>query len=46
MTWEDYQKLLGAGRSALEALAQPGGEDIEFDPPGMSDNVLRPVDFD
>lgn len=45
LSFEDYQKLLGAGPSLLEALAMPGGEDIEFDPPKM-DLVTRQADFD
>jgi prevent-host-death family protein len=45
LSFEDYQKLLGAGPSLFEALAMPGGDDIEFDPPKM-DLVTRPADFD
>ena len=45
LSFEDYQKLAGKGPSLLEALAMPGGEDIEFDPPKM-DLVTRPADFD
>lgn len=45
LSFEDYQKLLGAGPSLFEALAMPGGEDIEFDPPKM-DLVTRSADFD
>jgi prevent-host-death family protein len=45
LSFEDYQKLLGAGPSLFEALAMPGGEDIGFDPPKM-DLVTRPADFD
>jgi prevent-host-death family protein len=45
LSFEDYQKLLGAGPSLYEALAMPGGEDIEFDPPNM-DLITRPADFD
>ena len=45
LSFEDYQKLLGAGPSLLEALAMPGGEDIEFDPPKM-DLIMRPADLD
>ena len=45
LSFEDYQKLLGAGPSLYEALAMPGGEDIEFDPPKM-DLITRPADFD
>jgi hypothetical protein len=29
-----------------EALAMPGGEDIEFDPPRMEGLIFRPVEFD
>lgn len=45
LSFEDYQKLLGAGPSLFEALAMPGGEDIEFDPPKMN-LVTRSADFD
>lgn len=45
LSFEDYQKLLGAGPSLLEALAMPGGEDIEFDAPKI-DLITRPADFD
>lgn len=45
LSFEDYQKLLGAGPSLLEALAMPGGEDIEFDPPKI-DLVTRSADLD
>ncbi len=45
MSFKDYQKLLGAGPSLFEALAMPGGDDFEFDPPKM-DLITRPADFD
>ena len=45
LSFDDYQKLLGAGPSLFEALAMPGGEDIEFDPPKM-DLTTRRADFD
>jgi prevent-host-death family protein len=45
LSFENYQKLLGAGPSLFEALAMPGGEDIEFDPPKM-DLVTRSADID
>ncbi len=44
LRFDEYEKLLGKGRSLLEALAMPGGEDIEFDPPKM-DLVTRPADL-
>jgi prevent-host-death family protein len=46
MTFETYEKLLGKPRSLLDALAMPGGEDIEFDPPKLSGPIPKPVDFD
>jgi prevent-host-death family protein len=30
---EDYRKLAGGQRKIADALAMPGAEDIEFDPP-------------
>lgn len=45
LSFEDYQKLLGAGPSLFDALAMPGEEDIAFDPPKM-DLITRPADFD
>ena len=42
----DYRKLLGGGPSLLEALAMPGGEGIDFDPPRLAGPVLRPADLD
>jgi prevent-host-death family protein len=46
LSFADYQKLLGAGPSLAEALAMPGGEDIEFDPPKLQGPISRPVRFD
>jgi prevent-host-death family protein len=46
MTYAEYRRLTGKGRSALEALAQPGGEHIEFEPPRLEGPLTRPVDFD
>jgi hypothetical protein len=33
LSFEEYQKLLGADPNLLDALAMAEGEDIEFDPP-------------
>jgi prevent-host-death family protein len=41
---EEYQRLTGGHRKIADALAMPGAEDIEFDPPRVSINS-RPVDF-
>ena len=46
LSFEDYQKLLGAGPSLLEALAQKEEGDFDFDPPRMGDDITRPVNLD
>jgi prevent-host-death family protein len=46
MSFEDYRKLVGNGRSLADALAMPGGEDIEFDPPRLEGPISKPVDLD
>ncbi|HEY4115659.1 MAG TPA: type II toxin-antitoxin system Phd/YefM family antitoxin [Rhizomicrobium sp.] len=43
MTIDEYQRLAGR-QSIADALAMPGSEDIEFDPPRL-DIKLRPVDL-
>lgn len=45
LSFEDYQKLLGAGPSVLEALAQKEDGDFDFDPPRMGDDISRPADL-
>jgi prevent-host-death family protein len=46
LSFEDYQKLLGAGPSLLQALAQKEDGDFDFEPPRMGDDIFRPADFD
>ncbi len=46
LSYQEYEKLLGKGRSLLEALAQKEEGDFEFDPPRMGDDIFRKVDFD
>ena len=46
LSFADYRKLLGGGPSLFEALAMPGGEDIDFDPPCLAGPILRPADLD
>jgi prevent-host-death family protein len=41
---EDYRKLAGGQRKIADALAMPGVEDIEFDPPEIVVGS-RPADF-
>lgn len=45
MTIEEYRKLAGNKMSIADALAMPGGEDIEFDPP-KANIKLRIPDFE
>ena len=44
LTYQEYQRLSGTGISLLEALA--ADDDIDFDPPKLGRDILRPVDFD
>ena len=38
LTWEAYQRLAGHDdKTILEALALPGVEDVDFDPPRLDD---------
>lgn len=43
---EHYNKLLAAGPSLLDALAQKEAGDFDFDPPRMGDDISRPADLD
>lgn len=45
LTIEDYQKLAGCHTSIVDLLGMPGVEDIEFDPPRLSDGSPRPADL-
>lgn len=44
LTFEDYQKLTRQRRNIADALAMPGVEDIEFEPP-RAQIESRPVDL-
>lgn len=46
LSFEAYQRLVRKGPSLLEALAMPGGENIEFDPPKLTGPLTKPIDFD
>ena len=45
LSFEDYQRLVGAQRSLLDVVAQEEDDDIEFEPPRMG-SIFRPTDFD
>lgn len=46
LSFEDYRKLAGEGRSLLDIVAQDEDDDLEFDPPLMGDAIFKPVDLD
>ena len=38
LTWEAYRRLAGHdSKTIIEALAMPGVEDVDFDPPRLDD---------
>jgi hypothetical protein len=42
---DTYCRLVGEGPTVLELLGQPGGEDIDFDPPHLPGGIFRPADL-
>lgn len=44
LTFDDYLRLTGQRRNIADALAMPGAEDIDFEPPRI-DIGIRPADF-
>jgi prevent-host-death family protein len=46
LSFADYRKLAGRGRSLLEIVAQDDDDDIDFDPPLMGKQIFKPVNFD
>ena len=44
LTIEDYQRLAGGQRKIADALAMPGGEDVEFEAP-RAEIKVRPADL-
>jgi prevent-host-death family protein len=45
LTIEDYRHLTSGSMTLLEALAQTGNVDFDFDPPRLG-NLFKPVDLD
>jgi antitoxin (DNA-binding transcriptional repressor) of toxin-antitoxin stability system len=45
MRHDDYQHLVGPSPTIVELLAQPGMEDIEFDPPSMGPGIFKIPDL-
>jgi len=46
LSFEHYQKLIGAKRSLLDVVAQKEDDEIDFDPPRMGDRIFRSADLD
>jgi prevent-host-death family protein len=44
LTIQEYQRLTGGQMTLIEALAQPDGEDVDFDPPRVK-GLYRPADL-
>lgn len=44
MSFEDYQRLTKQRRNIADALAMPGNDDIEFEPPRVTIDT-RPADL-
>ncbi len=52
LSFDQYEKLSGEKAAfpekrgtIVELLAMRGGEDIEFDPPKLGDDIFEPADF-
>ncbi len=52
LSFEQYEKLSGKKAAPpekkgtiVDLLSMPGGEDIEFDPPKLGDDIFEPADF-
>ena len=46
LSFSDYQRFVGAGPSLSDALAMPGGEAIEFEPPWLIGPLARPAELE
>jgi Antitoxin Phd_YefM, type II toxin-antitoxin system len=45
ITIEEYQKLTGGPMTLADALAQPEGSDLDFDPPKIEGRLSKPADL-
>ncbi len=41
LTMDDYLRITGAKQSIVEALAMPGVEDVDFEPPRLTGDIHR-----
>lgn len=46
LTIEDYRRLAGDKMSLVEAIAQAGAADFEFEPPRIGGGIFRPAKLD
>ena len=46
LTYDEYSKLTGQGKSIVQMLSMDADDDIEFDPPKLEDFGFRPAEFD
>ncbi len=46
LSFEEYRRLAGRGRSLLDLVAQDEDDDIDFDPTPMGGQIFRPADLD
>jgi prevent-host-death family protein len=42
---EEYRRIANKGGNILDMLAMPGVADIDFEPPRLGDEFIRPADF-
>ncbi len=45
LTIEEYRRIGGKAESIAELLAMPEAAEIDFDPPRMGGELVRPADF-
>jgi len=45
LTIEQYQKITDKKENIIELLAMLNADDIDFDPPGLNDELFRPADL-
>ena len=45
LRYEEYTRLTGDAPSIRNLLAQPGGDDVDFDPPKLDFSLFRPADL-
>lgn len=47
LTIDEYHKIINPGQETIvELLSMPEAGDIEFEPPKLSNKLIRPEDFD